>query len=445
MIFKGKFAFRFSAGVAALLVAAVFLFTGCYSSTDWVKRTIENNYYRFDGDYSSLSDLEGLSIEEMMAKLDRYSAYYTYDQYKSVIADNEGNKSGIGVSYTYVDGTGVVIHSVVGNSPAKKAGLKAGDIIISASAGETYVTFNSLDDFSGFVSARGTGEEISLELESGKSVTVAKAEYTASYASMYLNDCAYEIEYEGKERRIKQNEDGGTPQLPDGTAYIYLSQFYGMAAEEIAALLSEFNARHCTSLILDLRDDGGGYVKVMADIAGLFTTPLGDSAIAMKSKYKNGSEQVEYCKDYRKESNYNTYYSKCLLPEGCEVYVMANHNTASASEALIGVLVSYNILKYENIFLSQYTTVNAKGEQVVSEAKSYGKGIMQSTFTNALTGEALKLTVAGIYWANGKTIHDVGLTVADGCKAAPAADDIVNIGYDDELVPVIEKILSDRG
>lgn len=417
--------FRFSLILAVLCAVVLLTFSGCATSKDWAKDIIEKYYYRFDGDYSSLADLDGLSIDEMMEKLDRYSAYYTREEYAAVTADNAGSKSGIGISYSFSQGAGVVIRSVIGNSPAKKEGLKAGDVVVSASVGDESVQFAESSDFSSFVTARATGEDFTLYLENGNTVTLAKAEYTASYASMYTNDCSYEIEYDGASRRIKENEEEGIPQLPDGTAYIYLSQFYGGAADEIGNLISVFNQKNCTSLILDLRDNGGGYVDLMSKIGGRFTSSVVDgNAVSMKAKYKDGHEEVAHC--------YN--YTQGVVPAGTDVYVMANHNTASASEALIGVLVSYNILKYENIFLSKYEGY---------EAKSYGKGIMQSTFER-FTGEALKLTVAGIYWANGVTIHDKGLTVADGCVAAPASDDIVNIGYDDELLPVIDKIISDR-
>ena len=424
MRIKTKHILRFLVIFSLICAIALFAFAGCSTSTDWVRKTIEKNYYRFDGDYSSLSDLDGLSIEEMVAKLDRYSAYYKPEVYAAVTADNAGSKSGIGISYVFVGGVGAVLHSVVGNSPARRAGLKAGDVIVSGSVGEITVEFADGNDFSNFMSARETGEEFTVYLESGESATLAKAHYTASYASMYTNELTYEVEYENGKGRVVPAY-GGIPQLPAGTAYIYLSQFYGGAAEEVQSLISIFNLLQYRTLILDLRDNGGGYVDLMAKIGGMFTSPINSKAVAMKARYKSGREDVEYC--------YN--YSKNVVPVDTEVYVMANHNTASASEALIGVLVSYNILQYENIFLSKYEGY---------EAKTYGKGIMQRTFENSLTGEALKLTVAGIYWANGVTIHDRGLTVADGCVAVPASDNIVNIGYDDELLPVIEKIIASR-
>lgn len=422
-------ALSFISILTALCVISAVFFSGCSTVENWARSTIENNYYRFDGDYSSLSDLEGLSIEQMVEKLDKYSAYYTQTEFAAVTSDNAGSKSGIGVTYTYSGGKGILLHSVVGNSPARKANLKAGDIIISATAGEEEVQFTSSDDFSSFVGDRKTGEEFTLNLIDGSSVTLAKDNYTASYASMYTGDCVYEIEYDNGNRKVKEYA-GGIPQLPENSAYIYLSQFYGGAADEMAQLINKFNALKCDTLILDLRDDGGGYVDVMAKIGGRFTSAVQSKAIAMKAIYKSGRQEISYC--------YN--YSNNTVPAGTSVYVMANNNTASASEALIGVLLSYDILKYENIFLSQY-----EGQV----ARSYGKGIMQSTFTHR-TGAVLKLTVAGIYWAmndengNPVTIHDKGLTAADGCSVAPASDNVVNVGYDDELEAVISKIIADR-
>lgn len=413
--------------VIAVCLAFLCLFSGCMTSESWVRRTISEYYYRFDGDYSDIENLKGLSIEDMVGKLDPYSAYYTREEYNRVLADNQGSKSGIGVAYSFVSGKGVEIHAVVGNSPAKKAGLKAGDIVVSALDGEGNITnFDSSDAFSGFVTARAEGEKFTFNLSDGRTAVLGKEQYTASYVSMFTAEKSYEVYYDDGARRIEENSEGGIPQLPAGTAYMYMYQFYGGAAEEMGELIERFNAEGCTSLILDLRDNGGGYVDLMAKIGGLFTARLDDGKdhIAMVAKFKDGSEAVEECAEYPRE-DVKTF------PKGADLYVLANENTASASEALIGVLVSYGILDYENIFLSDY------GE---NPPKSYGKGIMQSVFENYVTHEALKLTVAGIYWANGKTIHDRGLTLEDGCTAAPAGDRIVNVGYDDELAFAIERI-----
>ena len=113
------------------------------------------------------------------------------------------------------------------------------------------------------------------------------------------------------------------------------------------------------------------------------------------------------------------------IPAGTEIYLLANSGTASASEALAGAMVCYGALEYKNIFLSQYSEeytdwLSATGQELKT-ARTYGKGIMQSTFVNDIPGEALKLTTAKIFWPDEKTcIHDKGITVADGATAVYA-------------------------
>lgn len=426
---------KFLITLITIFIAIICFFTGCSTSQNWVRQTIENYYFRFDGDYSDFENMGNLTVEEMIKKLDIYSAYYTKEQYAQVVSDNAGNKSGIGISYAFEDGRGAVIHSVVGNSPARKAGIKAGDVVVSSNYENGTVEFKTASDFSEFVAARAEGEPFTFNLADGNSLTLSKEQYSASYASMYTSEKSYNIEYEGASRRIIEDSSGGIPQLPEKTAYIYMYQFYGGVSAEMADLIAIFNAEGCTSMILDLRDNGGGYVNLMAEIGGLFTARLDDAKdhIAMVAKFKDGSQSVEKCVEYARGS---AEYAEKTVPAGTEIYVLANEGTASASEALIGILVSYGILDYENIFLSAYEGATPK---------TYGKGIMQSVFTNYVTGEALKLTVAGIYWANGKTIHGTGLNVTEhGCTAAPAGDRIVNVGYDDELNPVIDKIRGGR-
>lgn len=437
MKLKSQRILKFTALFAAVILC-LFMLAGCSASADWVRRTIEANYYCFnEEDYASLKNMRGLTVKEMMSRLDRYSAYYTAEQYAAVLADNGGSKSGIGISYTYESGRGVVLQSVVGNSPAMRAGLKAGDVIVSAAAGGKTVQFSSMDGFSSFVTARATNENFTVTLSDGTSVSLAKKEYTASYVSMYTSEASYDIQYSGKTRQIIRDPEGGISVLPEGTAYFYLSQFYGDAVNEMGVLITEFNSLGCDTLILDLRGDGGGYVDVMARIGCRFTVRVADNAVAMRAIYKGGNQTVDHC--YLKTSDLRSGDS--VVPAGTKVYAMANHNTASASEALLGVLVSYNILDCENIFLSDYRQVAGYEN---SQPKSYGKGIMQSTFVN-ISGEALKLTVAGIYWQNGVTIHNRGLTKEEfGCSVAPATDTIVNVGMDDELLSVTAKINADR-
>lgn len=423
--------------ICAALLASIMIFSslasGCVlfnlDSANWVLNLVEQYYYMADGNYDSLGDMSGLTAREIADKLDIYSEYYTAAEYAAVTASNEGSRSGVGISYLLnpeAPFEGITLYTVVGNSPAKRAGLKSGDVLVAGISGGVTTEFTSDDAFTAFMDARKDNENFTFVLADGRQVELAKQDYTASYAAMYTADKTYDVEYDASNAMKIVETDGGIDALPEATAYVTLSQFFGNAEAELGELFDIFAEEGCTSMILDLRSNGGGYAECMAWIGGRFTSALSqDRYVSMIEVYKDGSTNTSYCTQFTD--------NKGIVPAGTSVYVMADSGTASASEALIGVLVSYDILKYENIFLSKI------GD---NEARSYGKGIMQGTFENRFTGEALKLTIAGIFWPNGTTIHGVGLTTADGCVAVPS--DGIPVPGDEELPVVIEKILSDR-
>ncbi len=416
---------RIIAVVAAVLLTAAVFAAGYFtrkftqpayvSSYEWAVKTIKNNYF-YDFDARAA---EGRSLKEIGGMLDKYSAYYTAEEYKALIRDNEGEKSGLGISYNFIPDEGARIISVFGNSPAYLSGLRTGETLqkgaFTDENGEKTVTFRSSAELTAFIDARETGEKFSLINDEGRSFTLSKEVYAASYVFYATADSAWEVRYNNGsgEPALVESPQDKISFLPKNAAYVKLNQFYGGAGEEFDRVIEKFNAENRTSLILDLRNNGGGYVSVMQDIAGNFTSSETDkSCTAMTAIYKNGRKEKYNC--VRKSGN-------GLIKKDTQVYVLANSGTASASEALIGVLVSYGFLKYENIFLSDYSEkyLDFAGKDAKT-AQSYGKGIMQSTFVRPFTKEALKLTTAQIYWPNGKCIHDVGLTKQDGCRLAPA-------------------------
>lgn len=381
------------------------------SSLEWVLSTIKNNYYFYE-DFDG-GEAKNLSLKAIASQLDIYSEYYTAEEYAMQTLDNSGEKSGIGIRYGFVEGKGVYITSVVGNSPANASGLVAGDIIVSGTAGGETTKFLSSSDFISFINERAEGETFVLGGEDC-SYTLSKEIYNASYTYMATAETAWEFVSSGDNTgfALVENRDKAINFLPDGFAYINISQFYGTAGSEFGALVKKFNAEHCTSLIIDLRNNGGGYVSVMQDIGGYFTSSVTDNTcVAMTAEYRNGKREVFDCVKHKNNG----------ISRDVSVYVMTNSGTASASEALIGVLVSYDFLKYENIFISDYSKYYLDWAGAGAKTKqTYGKGIMQSSFVNPLTGEALKLTTAQIYWPNGKCIHGVALSQKDGCTLVPA-------------------------
>lgn len=394
-------AFSFVAGFAVERCSA----TKEVSSYEWALKTIKDYYYFGEPDIG-YTETSLKAIADIY--LDRYSEYYTKEEYAEVQKSNAGSKSGIGISYSFVNGKGVYISKVVGNSSAYESGLRAGDWIKSATAedGES-VTFTSSASFSDFISSTGDGVNIVLESDSG-SFTVKKKEYTATYTYMSTNSMGWTVNLENGLPAVAP--ELALNYLPDKCAYIRLDQFYGTAASEFYKLVEQFNSSHCTSLILDLRSNGGGYVSIMQEIAGCFAG--GRSRLAMLSRDKKGGEERFNCKKVTDE--------RYRIGSDVEVFVLANAGTASASEALIGAMVCYDALEYENIFLSQY------GEEYINwlyptgqdikNGRTYGKGIMQTPFTNSRTGEVLKLTTAQIFWPDTVTsIHDKGITEDGDC------------------------------
>jgi len=412
------------------IAVAVCVFFGGYltgnltagnNSLRWAQETIEKYYCGEISDKVVSFSTEGYTDEEiaikaLTAKLDPYSEYMTAAEYKATLQDNQGSKSGLGISYNSVEGRGGYIISVMGNSPAWYAGLRQGDVICGGkSADGEYKDLKSSSALGEFITERAENEEFSLTLEDGRTVTLAKINYRASYTCMYTQDSVRAFSYDGKGQPVMNySADNTYSFLPEKAAYVRVNQFYGAAADEFGQLVANFRSEGLSTMFLDLRNNGGGYVTVMQDIAGYFTSGrTSESCVAMTCKYKSGRTDVYACARYKAEK---------ALPADTKVYILANTSTASASEALTGVLVSYGIVGYQDIFLSDYSKeyLAWRGEGAPT-GRSYGKGIMQTTYVNRPKGDALKLTNAKIYWQNGKCIHGVGLTEKDGCRLSPAA------------------------
>lgn len=408
------------------------------SSYEWALKLIEENYvgeYTQEG-YASLDlgkyTAEELSLKALVANLDRYSEYLTAAENTQTRNDNAGQKSGIGISYNFLDNKGALLISVTGNSPAYHSGLRAGDLIVGGKVNGESTQFVQSNDIISFISARATGEEFILSTETSD-YTVKRENFRASYTCMFTKNTEWGFSTKNSDQlSLFSKASDEMDFLPQDTAYIRLDQFYGSVDSEFDILVNQFNANNLTSMIIDLRNNGGGFINSMQSIGGTFTSSKYKSFVASTAKYKNKEENF-YC--YKKSG-------AALVPADTKVYVLANSGTASASEALIGVLVSSGYLPYENIYLSEYSKEYLDWAGYTSEKdrapRTYGKGIMQTTFENFSTHEALKLTTAKIYWQNGKCIHGVGLREEDGCKTVPA-EWIVTKG-DKELKSAVEMI-----
>ena len=246
--------------------------------------------------------------------------------------------------------------------------------------------------------------------EENKSVVkLHKASFTEHYVTYRSSSAAYVYPGADATETEKRFADGGAfvlRALPEDTAYIRLTQFNGNAAAEFDGAMKRFSADGKKNLVLDLRGNGGGDMEILRSIVSYFCkTATGKTPAAAKAVYRDGKTYVFDAK----RNDYSAYFGA----DG-KAYVLADAGTASASECLLGAMLDYGGTEYGRVCL----TAAADGT-----AKTYGKGIMQTTRTRFLwRSEAIKLTSAQICWpVAGKCIHGVGITTADGCKSVAAS------------------------
>lgn len=397
----------------ALVVAAVGFtagWLGKFYSVDprlreleWILGLLEDEHYRdvdMDAVYEDLYDA---------AMPDIFSHYYTPEEYARRVAESQGHNEGVGVTLVADADEGVRIYSVVENSPAQAAGLAAGMYVLGySSVGGEVQTPSVPSDVTSFVRAQ-EGEFVLYAsydpadpADASTAHTLAAAAYEAAYVVYRDNETSYA--FRGENAALTETGDPLVG-LDADTAYIRLDSFDGNCAEEFAACLDVMEKRGRTNLIIDLRGNGGGYMRDLQSIASHLLKDASDSRpVVAYAQYRDGTRR-----DYAATGN---DYDACFTDDS-RVCVLADENSASASECLIGALIDYGTIGYDDIFLRM--------DEGAEHYSTYGKGVMQSTFVSS-SGGAFQLTVARIYWPGGNCIHERGITDEDGAVgiAAPS-------------------------
>ena len=385
-----------------------------------LKNTVQAQYYEEITD-EEFYDAVFAGINEKL--LDPYSKYMTADEFAQLQSEAAGNRSGLGVVFLVENAAGdaqMLVTRVCGNSPAEKAGIKAGEYLVGFGINQSEMQKSvDFEEFSAFLAERKTDEPFYLRVQSGEGeriVEIAKAEFVENYVFYRTNTTAYRFTGNNATTLVESGEP--LPLLPEDTAYIRLTQFNGEAAEEFKKAMNLFKEQGKTNLVLDLRDNGGGYLHIMQSIASYFCkTSKENRPIVAIADYGERKE------NYRADGN---YYDEYFSAES-RVCVLADSSTASASEALMGCMLDYGAISYGDICLSERA----------GEAKTYGKGIMQTTFPFGLINcDAVKLTTAKILWgASQNCIHGRGIVEADGTKSVTE-----NYVGDNEINAAIAKL-----
>ena len=367
-----------------------------------IKNHIQSHYFEEVTDeqfYGALFDAVNDKV------LDKYSKYMNPDEYQNVLSSATGEWSGLGLTFLTEDSQGnkqLLVQRVAGNSPAETVGVKEGDYIIGYGMDENSITpCEDYDEFYSFVQEIEKDKNFLLRIRrDGRELTLEICKKTFVENYVFYRSSTTAFSFTGKDGTTLTERGEPLTALDNETAYIRLTQFNGNAGKEFKTAMSKFKAEGKTNLVLDLRGNGGGYMDILQEISSYFCKGESGSSLVAVAKYNKGQKE----NFYSKSSYYADYFT-----ENSKIKVLADVSTASASECLIGCMLDYGAIAYADICLSERGGL----------AKTYGKGIMQTTYPFGLLGkvDAIKLTTAQICWPkSGNCIHGRGILPEDGTK-----------------------------
>lgn len=304
---------------------------------------IDQYYYK---DITDEEKMEGIYKGLMSSTNDKYTDYYSPKEFKDLMVTMEGDYGGIGATLSQDKVTKEVsVVEVYEGSPAARAGLERGDIVISVDG--HLGTDESLDDFV----QRIRGEE-------GTSIEMVYKH----------DDQEHTIEITREEVIVPSVSHR---MLDDKIGYIRISSFVNGTQKDFEDALADLQGQGMQGIVFDMRDNGGGMVdSVVAILDDIL--PAGTVVYTMD---KSGKRE-DYTSDDAK---------KIDIP----VTVLVNENTASAAEIFTGAIRDFN-----------YGTIIG--------TNTFGKGIVQSTVPLS-DGSAVKITVATYYTPSGECIHEKGI------------------------------------
>ena len=275
---------------------------------------------------------------------DPYTTYMSKEELDSFSSGINMDYVGIGVQYYLINDTATITR-VFKESPAENAGIKVGDILravdgISLEGADTDMIRSLV------LGEEGTTVDITLDRAGEEmTITVVRGEvYSTAYA-----------------------------EVQDGCLILSIMSFGDNTANECIKYLDDYTGYD--SIIIDLRDNGGGYQTAVQEVAGLF---LGKGQTVMNQTYNNGTTDVAKTISYAYYDNFK------------KIIILVNGNTASASEVLTLCLSEL----HENC-------------TVVGEM-TYGKGVVQSSY-RLNDGSALKVTTSAWTSPEGRSINGEGI------------------------------------
>ena len=312
-----------------------------------VYQVLINDWY-FGKDLNDLDQqlINSAILGMVEATGDPHTAYMTADEVKAFTEAIDRGFVGIGVSYFDSNGS-YIVDRVFMDSPAAKAGVQPGDIIYKVDG----------------VDVTGIGSDVLVDMVRGEEDTVVGIDFIRGNETVHLDITRGPI-----------NNTAYGEMVDKDTAYLEISQFGSSTAEEVKTYLETFKTAQAQNIIIDVRNDGGGYLTALEDIGSLLVPK---DEILIQQDTRDGERIVS-----KSKGNVVLSFDK--------IVVLVNENTASAAEVLTAAL-------------------KEDMSATVVGVKTYGKGTVQQQqpFSD---GASLKYTVAQWLTPSGETIHKIGIT-----------------------------------
>ena len=277
---------------------------------------------------------------------DKYTVYYTADEYKKLMESTTGKFYGVGALCSLNEAGGVTVLDAFDDGPAYKAGVRDGDIVIKVD--DTDITGMDLSSAVALIKGE-KGTQVKL--------TVLRDKETLTFSIIRDEITTPTVDYK---------------MLDNSIGYIQISQFDEVTTEQFKSALTDLKNQGLKGLIVDIRSNPGGLLNVVVNIVDEII-PKG---LIVYTDDVNGNR-----KEYNGSSD-----SELTIP----MAVLVNENSASAAEIFAGAVQDY-------------------GKGKIIGTQTYGKGIVQ-TIQPLTDGSAIKYTIAKYYTPKGQAIQGNGVT-----------------------------------
>ena len=319
------------------------IINGSSNKLNALLRVIDDQYV----DTVDMADLVEKAMPQILAELDPHSVYIPAQNLEQVNQELEGSFSGIGIQFTIQDDT-VHVNRVIKGGPSEKVGLMAGDRIVKVN--------DSL-----FVGKTLTNEKAMRTLKGPKD-----SEVKVSVKRMGEPEL---LDFSIVRGDIPQNSINAAYMISDDFGYVQISKFARTTHIELLNAIAQLLHKQCKGLIIDLRDNTGGFME---------------AAIRMVNEFLPEGQLIVYAEG-RKFPRTQDYANGTGSCQRMPLVVLVDEGSASASEIFAGAIQD-----------------NDRG--IIVGRRSFGKGLVQQPIDFS-DGSAIRLTVARYHTPSGRCIQ----------------------------------------